>query len=117
MSTERQPPPPIARTPLAPEAENRLREGSARGGREVRAKFAEVITRRRFCELVGIHRSTLKRWEKARVVEPALEPVIGIMTYVFTPEDVEFGQRLAGVLASRPGELSLVEGAAEVRRR
>lgn len=102
---------------FSPEAETRLRQGSERGGRAVSESFAGLITRRRFCELVDIHRTTLKRWEKAGVVEPTLEPVIGIMTYVFTPDDVEFGRRLARLLASRPGEFSLGEAAAEVRSR
>ena len=81
----------------------------------VSERFAELITRRRFCDLVGIHRTTLKRWEKAGVVAPKLEPVIGIMTYVFTGEEVEFGKRLARLLAARPGEISLTEAAIEAR--
>jgi hypothetical protein len=81
----------------------------------VSEQFAQIVTRRRYCELVGIHMSTLKRWERAGVVRPELKPVIGIMTWIFSAADVEFGRRLAELLGSRPGELSLAQAAEIVR--
>jgi hypothetical protein len=89
--------------------------GSRSGGEVVRSRFGEALTRRRYCELVGIHPTTLRRWEGAGVVRPSLETILGSPTYVFQQADVAFGKRLAALLRRRPGELSLAQAAAELQ--
>ncbi len=91
--------------------------GSKRGSDLVRARFDAVLTRKRFCDLVGISVTTLRRWENAGVVEPHIEIVLGSPTKVFQADDVEFGHRLRAEIERRPGELSLREAAALVRGR
>ena len=78
--------------------------------------FAEVLTRRTFAERVGIHMTTVRRWEAVGLVVPTRETVLGIPTLVFTEADVDFGKALARTLAERPGQLSLTE-AADIARR
>lgn len=75
-----------------------------------------MITRKRYAALLGIHATTLRRWEAAGVVQPRKEMVSGIPTHVFTDPDVEFGRRLAALVRERPGDMSLREAAATVRR-
>lgn len=82
----------------------------------MQAEFGAVLTRRRFCELVGIHATTLRRWEKAGVVRPRLESILNSPTYVFERNDVAFGRRLAGVLAERAGSVTLSAAAEIVRK-
>jgi hypothetical protein len=97
------------------DAARRQREGSRKGADLVRAEFAAALTRRRYCEIVGIHEMTLKRWERAGVLSPRTEVILNSPTRVFLPEDVGFGKRLIGVLRERSGTLSLTEAAALVR--
>jgi hypothetical protein len=96
--------------------ERQRRAASKRGGATVKQAFAEVLTRRLFAERVGIHRTTVRRWEALGIITPTPESVLGIPTLVFTEADVEFGKALAQVLASRPGELTLHQAAELVRR-
>lgn len=77
--------------------------------------FEQVITRKRFCELVGIHSNTLKRWESMGVVDPRLVHVARVPTRVFSDKDVAFGRRLIGLLRSRSGEISIADAAEQVR--
>jgi len=81
----------------------------------VRADFAALITRRRYCELVGIHGTTLRKWEQRGLVRPELVEVMNSPTRVFTEEDVDFGRRIIGLLRSRPGEISIEEAARALR--
>jgi hypothetical protein len=91
-------------------------EGARRGGDLVRSEFAASLTRRRYCELVGIHPMTLKRWEKAGIVEPTTQVILKSPTRVFAPEDVAFGKRLVALIQEKPGTLSLRAAAKLVRR-
>ena len=90
--------------------------GSRRGSAAVKAEFEEAITRRRYCELVGIHATTLKKWERERVVEPELIEILNSPTRVFTQADVRFGRRLIKLLKAHPGEFSVADAAARARR-
>jgi hypothetical protein len=99
------------------DAAERQRNGSRKGADLVRAEFAAALTRRRYCEIVGIHEMTLKRWERAGVLSPRTEVILNSPTRVFAPEDVMFGKRLIGVLRERSGTLNLVEAASLVRGR
>lgn len=76
-----------------------------------------MITRKAYCERVGIHPTTLRRWEQAGIVTPTRQAVRNILTYVFSADDVRFGRRLAKHLAEHPGSVSLVEAAHAVARR
>jgi hypothetical protein len=96
--------------------QRRIREGSRRGGARVREEFEGVITRKRYCELVGIHRTTLKRWERAGVVEPVMQSVIGIRTATYAPGEVEVGRLAAQLLEENRGALSLKDAFERARR-
>lgn len=96
-------------------AAERIREGSKRGSARVQAEFAQVITRKRFCELVGIHATTLKRWERGGFVRSEKRPVLGIPTTVFTTEEVEVGKRVTRLLADNPGVMTVEEAFSRVR--
>ncbi len=103
---------PRDKTPrLSAEAVGRIERGARRGRETTSEAFAAVITRKRFSELVGIHRSTLKRWEAAKVVQPEMRAIRGIRTAVFSEADVEFGRRLAAVVREQLGTLTLQEAA------
>src|SRR4051812_28042269 len=103
-------------SPRARASEGR-RRASSMGGDVVREEFDQALTRKRFCELVGIHLSTLRRWEQAGVVKPTLRRILNIPTWIFAPDDVDFGRQLIKLLRDRPGELALGEAAAAVRAR
>lgn len=75
-----------------------------------------MLTRKRYCEVVGIHPTTLKRWEAAGVLRPSLQNVMNSPTRVFTPEDVAFGKRLVSVLSSSPGQISVKDAARLLKR-
>ena len=77
--------------------------------------FAAAITRRRFCELVGIHKTTLRRWEEAGIVTPRMVPILGIDTWVFEEADVELGSGIADLVRQAPGQVSLQDAARLVR--
>lgn len=81
------------------------------------AIFGAKLTRRRFAELVGVNPTTVRRWELAGIVSPRREEILGSPTWVFDPDDVEFGRRLIALLRLRSGELDLSEAAEIVRRR
>lgn len=83
----------------------------------VQAEFAAVLTRRRFCEVVGIHKTTLRRWEAAGVVVPRTETIMGSPTKVFEREDVVFGRRLVELLHQESGTVSVVDAARTIRER
>jgi DNA-binding transcriptional MerR regulator len=87
------------------------------GSARVSEEFASVLTRKRFCERVGIHETTLRRWETMGVVKPSMRPVLGIRTAVFEEEDVLLGRRVAKLLRDNPGKLSLREAARRARAR
>jgi len=78
----------------------------------VSREFASVITRNRFCELVGIHRTTLRRWEAAGVVRPQMGAVLGVRTAIYSKADVELGREIVRLLEANPGRLSLRQAAA-----
>jgi hypothetical protein len=96
-------------------AQKRL-AGSRRGAEAIRASFSDVITRTRYCELVGIHRTTLRRWEREGVVRPTLVPVRNIPTHVFSEDDVDVGRRVVVLLRRGSGRLSLAEATQLARR-
>ncbi len=95
-------------------SEKRL-AGSRRGAETISSSFAQVLTRNRYCELVGIHRTTLRRWEREGVVQPRLVPVRNIPTYTFTQADVDLGRRIATLLHEASGRLSLTEASRQAR--
>jgi hypothetical protein len=98
------------------QGERQRRAASKRGAATVKQAFAEVLTRRVFAERVGVHPTTVRRWEALGIITPRRESVLGIPTLTFTEADVEFGKALAQILASRPGELTLHQAAEIVRR-
>jgi hypothetical protein len=100
-----------------PAGRRRRLAASAAGGERTQAIFAEVLTRRRYCEAVGVHPNTLVRWEQAGVVKPEMREVGDVPTRVFTEAQVAFGIRLRQVLAENNGRLSLAEAAKLARRR
>ncbi len=105
------------RPPTDEDARHRQRAGSERGASLVQAEFAAALTRRRFCELVGVHPTTLRRWEAAGVLSPRLETIMRSPTYVFDREDVTFGRRLVVALQEGSGKISVEEAARQVRER
>jgi hypothetical protein len=102
---------------LSSKAARRRLAGSRRGAEAIKASFSNVITRTRYCELVGIHRTTLRRWEREGVMRPALLPVRNIPTHVFTEDDVDLGRRLVALLKDGSGRLSLAEAKRQARRK
>ena len=96
-------------------AKNRQLAGSARGSAAVKEQFESALTRHRFCELVGINATTLRKWEKLGVVEPRLEVILNSPTRVFTRQDVSFGKSLIALLRRSPGRYSVKEAADQVR--
>ena len=102
--------------PPSKDAKRRQLQGSRRGSAAVQREFSAAITRRRFCELVGMHPKTLKRWERLGVVEGQLVPILNSPTRVFSESDVRFGKSLIALLRSRPGELSVAEAARTLQR-
>jgi hypothetical protein len=102
---------------LSADAVRRIEEGARRGREAIRAEFASALTRKRYCELVGIHKTTLKRWEASGIVKPTRVSIRGIETWVFDEADVEAGREIARLLRDNPGQLSLQQAAVRVRRR
>ena len=100
-----------------PDWRSKLRqlEGSRRGAALVRAEFADALTRRRFAQAVGVHLSTVRRWEAAGIVRPFRLEILNSPTWVFSAEDVPFGRRLARILRERSGAGTLQEAAALAR--
>lgn len=96
--------------------ERERRAASKRGGAAVQQAFGEVLTRRVFAGRVGIHMTTVRRWEAHGIIVPTREDVLGIPTLIFNESDVEFGKALAQLVRDRPGELSLHQAADIVRR-
>ena len=80
------------------------------------AEFDAAITRKRYCRLVGIHATTLQKWERQGAVEPRLVRILNSPTRVFTEDDVRFGKKLIALLRARPGELSIRDAARELGR-
>jgi DNA-binding transcriptional MerR regulator len=95
----------------------RRREGSARGAEAVRREFEAALTRRRFSKAVGIHPTTLRRWESAGIVQPKLETILGIPTFIYSEEDVRLGKSIVRILREGTGTVSLEEAATIARRR
>jgi len=91
-------------------------EASKRGASAVQRAFAEPLTRRVFAERIGIHATTLKRWEKQGIVEPKLQTVLGIPTMVYTSADVVFAKALMEVLAANSGLISVRDAAQVVHK-
>lgn len=91
--------------------EPQRRAASVRGGAAVKQAFDGVLTRRRFAEAVGIHATTLRRWESAGVVSPTPTVVLGIPTAVYTDHDAELGRRIVTLLTENVGVMSLQEAA------
>lgn len=101
---------------LSSEAIERIEQGAQRGRETTSAAFAGPITRRRFCELVRIHRTTLiKRWEPVGVVSPKLQAIRGIDTWVFNADDVAVGKRVVDILQQHPGQMSAAQAGAQAR--
>lgn len=98
-----------------PDGIERRLQGSRRGAAQVKSTFDEHVTRRRYCILVSIHATTLRRWERAGVVRPRKKPILGIPTWVFTDDDVMLGRRVKALLDEKSGTLSATEAAARVR--
>jgi len=83
----------------------------------VRAEFDAAITRRRFCDLVGIHATTLAKWEKRGIVKPELQVILNSPTRVFTEEDVVVGKAIIALLRGQRGVLSVEDAAKMARER
>lgn len=98
-------------------AARRIKDGSKRGSQLVSAQFGEHVTRRRYCETVGIHATTLRRWEAAGVVRPRLIRVLNSPTHVFSDADVALGKRIVVLVQQGRGQISLVEAAHIARTR
>ena len=98
------------------QAKRRQLEGSRRGAEAVRVEFAAAITRRRYCELVDIHPTTLRKWERQGLVKPQMAMILRSPTRIFSEQDVAFGQRLIALLRSRRGEISIAQAAVLARR-
>jgi hypothetical protein len=96
---------------MSSEAKKRQLAGSQKGSAVVKEQFDSAITRRVYCELVGIHASTLAKWEKRGVVRPQMEVILNSPTRVFTLEDVELGRAVVEVLRESPGVHSVSEAA------
>lgn len=90
-----------------PDLDRRVWEGALAGGESTRSKFAEKITRTRFCEEVGIHRNTLKKWEKLGVVRPWFTDILKTRTAIYDQKDVERGKEIAALIRDNPGEMTL----------
>ena len=99
---------------LEPDAVRRIEEGASRGRRTLSADFATAMTRKRFCSVVGIHETTLRRWEAAKIVRPEMVSIRGIGTWVFNEADVAAGRKIARLLQENSGRFSLEEAAAAV---
>jgi hypothetical protein len=99
------------------QGDRRRRAASKRGGDTIRQAFEEVLTRRVFAERVGIHITTVRRWEALGVVTPRLEAVRGIPTKIFAPDDVALGRQIVAIMQQQPGELSLTDAASIARDR
>lgn len=100
-----------------PEGRQRRLEAARRGSETVAREFDRVITRKQFTARVGIHANTLARWERAGIIAPELQVVMGSPTRVFTNDDVRFGRRLITLLRDRPGELTLAAAAVLAARK
>ena len=96
------------------EIQRRIEHGAVQGGELTRKVFAEHITRKRFCDQVGIHRNTLKKWEKLGIVEPQFVEILKSRTAVFNQEDVERGKQIAALIADNAGTLTVKQAAALV---
>ena len=96
------------------ETERRIELGAQQGGELTRKAFAEHITRKRFCDEVGIHRNTLKKWEKLGIVEPQFLEILKSRTAVFEQKDVERGKQIATLIADNAGTLTVKQAAALV---
>lgn len=83
----------------------------------IQERFKSVLTRKQFCVAVGIHPTTLKRWEAAKVVQPARQSVGGIATMVFDEAEVQIGQEIVRLLGANLGRMSAVEAARIARRK
>ncbi len=110
----------VAAVPIdneSPAGRKRRLAASRRGAKTVERawKSERALTRRRYCELVGIHPNTLKRWERTGLLDPELVSVMGSPTRVFNEQDVDFGRRLIAVLREEPGRYSLSEAARRAR--
>lgn len=100
---------------LSKKAKQRQLEGSRKGSAIVEEAFSTALTRRRYCELVGIHAKTLAKWERAGVVKPETTVIMNSPTWVFCQGDVELGQALIAFLHRHPGRYSISQAAQVVR--
>ena len=73
--------------------DQKRRAASALGAAAVKRAIDGVLIRRRYAERVGIHATTLRRWESAGVVSPTRTEILGIPTLVYTDDDVEIGRQ------------------------
>lgn len=95
----------------APDIEERIRLGAEQGGELTREIFAAHITRKRFCEEVGIHRNTLKKWEAQGIFTPKFVEILKSRTAVYEPEDVERGKRIVSLVADNFGTMTVKRAA------
>lgn len=102
---------------LSSAATRRIEEGARRGRETTSAAFDAVITRKRYCALVGIHPTSLKRWLAAGVVRPRKDVVQGVETWVFSNADVELGKQIARLLRDNQGKMSVAQAAQLARGR
>lgn len=95
--------------------ERRRRAASRRGAASVRDAFGDALTRRVFAAQVGIHLTTVRRWEALGIVKPELRTVLRIPTLIFSEGDVLLGQAIVELLRSNRGTMSLEQAAAIAR--
>ncbi len=99
-----------------PNGKQRRLSGSRRGSRVVKETFEAALTRRRLCALVGIHPTTLRRWERTGLLNPRTEVILGSPTVIFSEADLDLARSIKRMLAESPGTLSAAQAANRAKR-
>lgn len=86
-------------------------EASRRGATTVAEAFRSAITRKTFANRLGMHTTTVRRWEALGIVHPQQKEVLGIPTMVFSEKDVERGRAIVALLGAHQGTMSLKQAA------
>lgn len=97
---------------ISDKAAARIALGSRQGAEIVSKEFASALTRRRLSKAIGIHEKTLLRWEKAGVLRPRFEVILGTRTAVFDDAQIERGRHIVALMSDAPGSMSLRQAAA-----
>lgn len=92
------------------------REASRRGAATVKQAFTEALTRRVFAERVGVHLTTVRRWEALAIVTPKRQTVLNIPTLIFDEADVQVGRAVVELLRDHRGTMTLQQASEIVKR-